>query len=91
MINKAKEIANREMTEEAEKKWYLNNKTKGVFDTIQEKIVSRKLLVFLTATSLFVYAGLEADIWGMIAMCYIGGQSAIDFAKICKREAYKIT
>jgi hypothetical protein len=27
---------------------------------------------------------LDADIWGMIAMMYIGGQSAIDFAKIWK-------
>ena len=44
----------------------------------------RKLLVFLTATAMFVYAGLDPDTWGMIAMCYIGGQSAIDFAKIWK-------
>ena len=57
---------------------------KGVLDSIQEKIVSRKLLVFADATSLFVWYGLDADIWGMIAMCYIGGQSAIDFAKIWK-------
>ena len=84
VIRKAKEIANREMSEEAEKKWYINNKSKGVLDTVQEKIVSRKLLVFLVATSLFTYAGLDADTWGMIAMMYIGGQSAIDFAKIWK-------
>ncbi len=54
----------------------------GVIDVIQEKIVSRKLLVFAAATSLFVWYGLDADTWGMIAMCYIGGQSAIDFAKV---------
>jgi hypothetical protein len=63
---------------------YLNTKTKGILDSMQEKIVSRKLLVFGTATALLVYAGLDADIWGMIAMMYIGGQSAIDFAKIWK-------
>ena len=63
---------------------YLNSKTKGMLDAVQEKIVSRKLLVFGAATILFVWSGLEADIWGMIAMCYIGGQSAIDFAKIWK-------
>ena len=55
-----------------------------MLDSLQEKIISRKLLVFGTATALLVYAGLDADIWGMIAMMYIGGQSAIDFAKIWK-------
>ena len=63
---------------------YLDDKEKGILDAVQEKVVSRKLLVFLTATALFVYAGLDPDTWGMIAMCYIGGQSAIDFAKIWK-------
>ena len=63
---------------------YLKNKDKGVLDAVQEKLASRKLLVFLTATALMLWAGLDADIWGMIAMCYIGGQSAIDFAKSWK-------
>jgi len=63
---------------------YLGNKEKGVLDSLQEKIVSRKLLVFLTATALMMYANLDPDIWGMIAVCYIGGQSAIDFAKSWK-------
>ena len=51
---------------------------------MQEKVISRKLLVFLTATMLLVYSGLDADTWGMIAMMYIGGQSAVDFARIWK-------
>ena len=63
---------------------YLKNKSKGVLDSIQEKIASRKLLVFLTATALMLWAGLDPDIWGMIAVCYIGGQSVIDFAKSWK-------
>ena len=63
---------------------YLKNKEKGVLDSLQEKVVSRKLLVFLTATALMMYANLDPDIWGMIAVCYIGGQSAIDFAKSWK-------
>ena len=63
---------------------YLDNKNKGVLDTVQEKVVSRKLLVFIVSTGLLMYAGLDADIWGMIAMCYIGGQTAIDFAKVWK-------
>jgi len=67
-----------------QKELYLKNKEKGILDSLQEKVVSRKLLVFLTATALMMYANLDPDIWGMIAVCYIGGQSAIDFAKSWK-------
>ena len=56
----------------------------GWLDQVQQKIISRKLLVFGTATALLIWAGLDPNTWGMIAMCYIGGQSAIDFAKIWK-------
>ena len=70
--------------QDLKKEFYLESKTKGVLDGLQEKVISRKLLVFATATALLVYAGLDADTWGMIAMMYIGGQSAIDFAKIWK-------
>ena len=68
----------------AREELYINNKEKGVLDSIQEKLVSRTLLVFVVSTALLMYAGLDADIWGMIAVCYIGGQSAIDFAKSWK-------
>jgi hypothetical protein len=63
---------------------YIKNKDKGILDSVQEKIASRKLLVFLTATALMLWAGLDPDIWGMVAVCYIGGQSVIDFAKSWK-------
>ena len=63
---------------------YLNNKDKGVLDAAQEKLASRKLLVFLTATALMLWANLDPDTCGMIAVCYIGGQSVIDFAKSWK-------
>ena len=62
-------------------------KNKGFFDAVQERVVSRKLLVFGIASALFMWYGLDADTWGMIAMMYIGGQSAIDFAKIWKGQA----
>lgn len=74
----------KEKIDQIKKDLYLATKSKGILDSVQEKVISRKLLVFAAATSLFVWFGLEADIWGMIAMCYIGGQSAIDFAKIWK-------
>ena len=86
-IEEIKEVVKKlpeEKVDALKKDLYLDRKTKGILDSMQEKIVSRKLLVFGTATALLVYAGLDADIWGMIAMMYIGGQSAIDFAKIWK-------
>ena len=57
--------------------------TKGGFlDAVLAKGISRKLLVFAVATGLlYLGVGLDADTWGMIAMAYIGGQTAIDFAK----------
>jgi hypothetical protein len=67
-----------------QKELYIKNKDKGILDAVQEKLASRKLLVFLTATALMIWANLDPDTWGMIAMCYIGGQSAIDFAKSWK-------
>ena len=71
----------KKVEEKISKSLYLNSKSKGVLDAVQEKIVSRKLLVFLTATGLLAYAGLDPETWGMIAMMYIGGQSIIDAAK----------
>jgi hypothetical protein len=63
---------------------YFNNKEKGVLDSIQEKIVSRKLLVFIVSTALLAFSTLDPDSWSMIALIYIGGQSAVDIAKIWK-------
>ena len=55
---------------------------KGIIDSVMERAISRKLLVFTVATALlYLEVGLDADTWGMIAMTYIGGQTAIDFAR----------
>ena len=40
-----------------------------------------RLLVFGTATYLLANAGLDSDTWGLIAIVYIGGQSAVDTMK----------
>ena len=53
----------------------------GLLDTVLGKLVSRKLLVFGTATYLLATAGLDSDTWGLIAIVYIGGQSAVDTMK----------
>ena len=72
-----------ENKEEIAKAFYIRNTEKGALDAIQEKVISRKLLVFAVATGLLYWGvGLDAETWGMIAMTYIGGQTAIDFAKV---------
>ena len=58
---------------------------KGFVDRLLEKTVSRKLLVFGTATGLLIAdAGLDAATWGWIALVYIGTQVAIDAMKAYK-------
>jgi hypothetical protein len=60
---------------------------KAVLDKMMEKCISRKLLVFLTATGLLAYSGLDSDTWGMIAITYIGTQGAIDAMKMWRHGA----
>ena len=56
----------------------------GLLDTVLQKLVSRKLLTFLTATGLMVWSDLASETWGMIAMGYIGTQGAVDVMKAYK-------
>ena len=82
--DKIKEVLD-ERKDDIKKALYIDRKDKGALDAIQERLISRKLLVFAVATGLLYWGvGLDADTWGMIAMCYIGGQTAIDFAKVWK-------
>jgi len=60
---------------------------KGVLDTVVEKAISRKLLVFLTATSLMMWSDLTSETWGMIAIVYIGGQTVVDTMKAYRNNA----
>ena len=57
---------------------------RGILDRIVEKAISRKFLVFLTATGLMAWSTLDSDTWGMIAIVYIGSQGVIDAAMIWK-------
>ena len=63
---------------------YLDRRDKGILDAVQEKAVSRKLLVFIVATCLLYWSNLDPESWSMIALIYIGGQSAVDIAKVWK-------
>jgi hypothetical protein len=51
---------------------------RGTVDRALEKMVSRKLLVWATATGLAAYGFLASGDWVMISALYIGGQSVID-------------
>lgn len=51
---------------------------KGVIDIALEKMVSRKLLVWATATGLMLTSNLESGDWLILSALYIGGQSIID-------------
>ena len=54
---------------------------KGWMDIIVEKLISRKLLTFATATGLLALSDLDSETWGMIAVVYIGSQAAVDIVK----------
>ena len=56
----------------------------GWVDKFMGKFVSRKLLVFSTATALLYLSELDAETWGLIAIIYVGGQSVIDAVKTYK-------
>jgi len=51
---------------------------KGALDRILEKAVSRKLLVWGTATALMFNATIDSGDWLILSALYIGGQSVID-------------
>ena len=51
---------------------------KAIIDKFLAKFVSRKLLVFGVATWLMAMQYVDSETWGMIAIVYIGSQSAID-------------
>ena len=50
----------------------------GKLDKLVEKAISRKFLVWLTATGLMITSGLESGDWVIISALYIGGQTVID-------------
>ena len=51
---------------------------KGKLDTLVEKAISRKFLVWLTATGLMSYGMIASGDWVIISGLYLGGQSVID-------------
>ena len=54
---------------------------RSLLDQVLQRAISRKLLVFLTATGLMTFSSLDSETWGLIAIVYIGGQSVVDMMK----------
>jgi len=52
-----------------------------VLDRFLTKLVSRKLMVWMTACGLLMYSGLSSSDWVAISLAYIGSQGMIDIAK----------
>ena len=50
----------------------------GKLDRLVEKAISRKFMVWLTATGLLAFSDLASGDWVMISAIYIGGQAVID-------------
>ena len=50
----------------------------GKLDRLVEKAISRKFMVWLTATGLLAFSDLTSGDWVMISAIYIGGQAVID-------------
>ena len=51
---------------------------KGALDKVLEKLFSRKLLVWITATALMFTSHIDSGDWLILSALYIGGQSVID-------------
>jgi len=63
-------------------------KMKHTFDKFLNKLISRKLLVWLSATAIFAFTDhLKSSDWVIISAIYIGGQTVIDAVKAMKGNA----
>jgi len=57
---------------------------RGFLDKIQEKIVSRKFLVWLTATVAMFLGNISGDTWSGISLAFIGIVGLVEFASMWK-------
>jgi hypothetical protein len=58
-----------------------------IVDKGLQKLISRKLLAWTTATSLLLFSDLASSDWVIITCVYIGGQTVID--AVAKLKGYK--
>ena len=60
------------------------SKIKGKVAKVLEKAISRKLLVWITATGLMLTANLESADWVIISSIFIGTQGVVDVVERLK-------
>ena len=60
---------------------------KGVIDIGLAKVVSRKLLVWGTATAALFFGVVPAQEWLQVCLLYIGSQAAVDIVTAYKRAS----
>ena len=53
-------------------------------DKFLTKVISRKLLVWVTATGLLFFSNLSSSDWVAVSLVYIGSQGAADLVKAWK-------
>jgi len=54
-------------------------KVRHTLDKTLDKIISRKLLVWMVATAIFAFTkNMSSSDWVMISVIYIGGQTVVD-------------
>ncbi len=58
-----------------------------VLDKFLTKIVSRKLMVWMTACGMLMYSDLSSSDWVAISLAYIGSKGMIDIAKAWRHGA----
>jgi len=58
-----------------------------VLDRFLTKLVSRKLMVWMTACGMLMYSDLSSSDWVAISLAYIGSQGMIDIAKAWRHGA----
>lgn len=61
-------------------------KIKQAIDVFLNKIVSRKLMVFLVATGLILASSLDSADWTFIAIAYIFAQGMIDIKELMNKK-----
>ncbi len=64
----------------------MTDRQRHILDRGLEKLVSRKLLAWGTATALLLFADLASSDWVIITTVYIGGQTVID--AVAKLKGY---
>jgi len=64
----------------------MTDNVRHIIDRGLDKLVSRKLLAWTTATCLLLFADLASSDWVIITTVYIGGQTIID--AVAKLKGY---